>query len=213
MRDGTLYWNLLCLFGGQGVPAQKLALFVTAGGRTCSKVCRSITCPYSTSTLGNGLTGEPRFVSSLLPRHHIHPYSQLRHKYLRFKLSGCCIQTGCSVLKPLLIKTSIISCCLAAHVAVARFISLLLLASCRSTTKTWIGSIAYTSFCLLTSTATTCPLCLRWVGTTIGLLTAKMWRHKLVNDWWNMIHVWMYGWNVPISGKDFDKPAVSHRIS
>ena len=39
-----VYWN-----GGGGVPAQKFGLFVTAGGRTCAKVCRSIACPYSTS--------------------------------------------------------------------------------------------------------------------------------------------------------------------
>ena len=28
-----------------------------------------------------------------LPRHDIHLYSQLRHKYLHLKLSGCCIHT------------------------------------------------------------------------------------------------------------------------
>ena len=35
--------------GARGVPAQKFGLFVTAGCRTCGKVCRSIACPYSTS--------------------------------------------------------------------------------------------------------------------------------------------------------------------
>ena len=35
--------------GRGGVPAQKFGLFVTAGGRTCGKVGRSIACPHSTS--------------------------------------------------------------------------------------------------------------------------------------------------------------------
>ena len=35
--------------GRGGVPAKKFGLFVTAGGQTCGKVCRSIACPYSTS--------------------------------------------------------------------------------------------------------------------------------------------------------------------
>ena len=50
MRDGTAYWNLLCLFGGgEGVPAQKFGLFVTAGGRIYGRSCGWISCPYSTS--------------------------------------------------------------------------------------------------------------------------------------------------------------------
>ena len=50
MWDGTVCWNLLCLFrGGRGGPSPKVRAFCNSGWPDSGKFCGSIACPYSTS--------------------------------------------------------------------------------------------------------------------------------------------------------------------
>ena len=50
MWDGTVCWNLLCLFrGGGGGPSPKVRAFCNSGWPDSGEFCGSIACPYSTS--------------------------------------------------------------------------------------------------------------------------------------------------------------------